>query len=80
MDNDEAGVVGSEKISHKLGINRTYMVKNLHPTLKDANDYLREEPEKMKELIDNAKNLPGENILTFMDLKETVKNRILRHE
>ena len=69
MDNDEAGLVGSEKISHKLGINRTYIVKSTHSTLKDANDYLREEPEKMKELIDNAKNIPGENILTFIDLK-----------
>lgn len=80
MDNDEAGRVGEEKISHKLGINRTHIVKNTNSLLKDANDYLREQPEKIKYLIDTAKNIPGENILTFMDLKDIVKNRILRHE
>ena len=59
MDNDEAGRVGEEKISHKLGINRTHIVKNPNSHLKDANDYLREQPEKIKQLIDTAKNIPG---------------------
>ena len=80
MDNDEAGKVGEEKISHKLGINRTYIVKNMNPDFKDANDFLLGDPEKITELVDNAKNLPGENILTFIDLKDLVKNRILKHE
>ena len=80
MDNDEAGKVGQEKISHKLGINRTYIVKNMNPELKDANDFLLSDPQKIVELVDNAKNIPGENILTFIDLKDLVKNRILKHE
>lgn len=30
MDNDQAGRINEDKIVHKLGISRTYVVRNLH--------------------------------------------------
>lgn len=80
MDNDQAGRLGSDKISYKLGHSRTYIVRNDNPKLKDANDFLRHNPNKMKQLIENSKNLSMQNILRFTDIRESVKNRIFRYE
>lgn len=44
MDNDDAGKLGSQKISHKLGQARTYIVENNDSKLKDANDFLLHSP------------------------------------
>ena len=48
MDNDEAGKLGAEKISSKIGVKRVHIVKHNFGNLKDANDFLRECPEKIK--------------------------------
>lgn len=44
MDNDEAGRLGADKISYKLGSKRTYIVKHEMKNLKDANDFLKSCP------------------------------------
>jgi twinkle protein len=44
MDNDEAGKLGAEKISYKLGEKRTHIVKHDEANLKDANDFLKSAP------------------------------------
>jgi twinkle protein len=59
MDNDEAGKVGEEKIAYKLGLDRTFLVKNSDSDYKDANDFLLNEPSRIKEMIDKAKSIPG---------------------
>lgn len=44
MDNDEAGKLGQDKISYKLGNSRTYILKHDCNDLKDANDFLKNAP------------------------------------
>lgn len=44
MDNDQAGKLGQDKISYKLGQSRTYIIKHDHKDLKDANDFLKHAP------------------------------------
>lgn len=41
MDNDEAGLLNTQKIADKLGLKRTYIVKNTMKKMKDANDFLK---------------------------------------
>lgn len=40
MDNDEAGMLNTSKIAEKLGLKRTYIIKNTISGMKDANDFL----------------------------------------
>ncbi len=80
FDNDVAGHIAEDKISTKLGTSRTYVVRNDYPDLKDANDFLIHAPQKMKQIIEQSKTKPSENILDFEDMREAVKNRIFRHE
>lgn len=59
MDNDEAGRMGQDKIGHKLGSKRTFIIKHDKENLKDANDFLRKSPNSMKDLISKSKNKAG---------------------
>ena len=65
MDNDEAGLMNVDKIAHKLGVSRTYVVMNCSKEFKDANDFLQKKPEMIKELINKARTVPDQNILQF---------------
>lgn len=76
MDNDDAGILNTSKMVDKLGINRTHIVKHNIDKMKDANDFLLSCPEKIAELIKNAKTLPDGCLLSFSALRNSIYAKI----
>lgn len=77
MDNDDAGIAGSQKFAMKLGIKRCYLVNPPLPIPgdctnlkfpKDANDALRDGSD-MISLLQRAYLTRHDKILTFSDLR-----------
>jgi len=68
LDNDSGGQNGAEKMSKKLGIKRTRLVKS---EFKDANDALRAGAD-IKALVDEADTIPHEQIVEFSELRNSV--------
>ena len=65
MDNDEIGQMNAPKIASKLGIKRCFIVENSNKKMKDVNDVLRQDKSLMKTLLQKAKTIPGQSILSF---------------
>jgi len=90
MDFDDVGQFNVEHFAEKVGLSRTYIVKELPAeilntymtdaspdiSIKDANDALRISPELVKEYIKNATAVPQSNILKFSQLRERVRDRV----
>ena len=88
MDNDAPGQEGAELFAKKVGIERCFLVR---PTTqntglpheqdlpKDANDALRQDLD-MNTILDDAKVVPHEQILTFQDLRSDVLHEIMYPE
>jgi twinkle protein len=95
MDNDAAGQEGAESFAHKLGIDRTYIVRptvgnthRLDPTAavdepivlpKDANEALLKGLD-MDGIIKTSKVIAHESIMMFENLREDVLHEILYPE
>ena len=80
MDNDEAGKLNTSKIAEKLGLKRTFIVKNTISNMKDANDFLLKSPSMINELVYQAKTIPESNIVTFSNLRDVVKSKFVNAE
>ena len=90
MDFDDVGQFNVEHFAEKIGLSRTYIVKELSNDLlsvncketspdikiKDANDALRINPELVKVYLKHATAVPQSNILQFDELRERVKDRV----
>lgn len=80
MDNDEAGILNTSKIAVKLGLNRTHIVTHSFPKLKDANDFLKNDPARIIELISKAKTIPDGSLLSFNALRDSIFAKISKTE
>ena len=69
MDNDEAGLINTSRIAEKLGLKRTCIVKHTVPKMKDANDFLKNNPALISELLVKARTIPDSNLVTFTNLR-----------
>ena len=90
MDFDDVGQFNVDHFADKIGLSRTYIVKELGGDIignyisegmadlkiKDANDALRINPELIKVYLNNAAAIPQNNILQFNVLRERVKDRV----
>ena len=76
MDNDGPGQEGAENFAKKIGQNRCYLVKPDSVTPKDANDALRMRLD-LDEMLDNARRVPHDRILTFEELRSQVMHEIM---
>ena len=90
MDFDDVGQFNVEHFAEKLGLSRTYIVKELSSEIispflneksldlkiKDANDALRISSELVKVFLKNAFALPQNNIMQFNELRDRVKDRV----
>ena len=76
MDNDGPGQEGAEKFANKIGLKRCFIVK---PTVadapKDANEALLRKMD-LDKMLQEAKILQHEFIVTFDDLRDQVLNEI----
>jgi twinkle protein len=81
MDDDLAGREAAQKFSKKLGTKRCLVVKpEAGKGPKDANEALLKcTPEEIKALITSAQPIGQDNVVTFRDLRESVYQKILRH-
>lgn len=82
MDADQAGKIASENFSKKLGQHKTFVVntRKIDPKgPKDANDALKE-GKNLREYIDQAKPLSGENILKLSDIKLDVLQYLTQYD
>ena len=80
MDNDEAGVLNTQKIAEKLGLYRTFIVKNTTKEMKDANDFLRHDKAMISELIYKAKTIPDSHLISFERIRSSIKSRMTNVE
>ena len=79
MDNDGPGQEGAEKFSKKIGQNRCLLVKpdgGGEATPKDANEALLMGLD-LNEMLDNARLVPHERIMTFEELRSQVLHEIM---
>ena len=80
MDNDTPGQEGAEKFAKKIGWNRCFLVKSSPSAgceaAKDANDALLKGMDLMK-LLQNARPIPHDRILTFQDLRNEVLDELI---
>lgn len=51
MDNDESGKINTPKIAERIGLKRTYIVKHDFKDMKDANDFLLNNPSQIEKLL-----------------------------
>lgn len=73
VDQDEAGQGLKKELIRRLGAERCYIVD--FDTEKDANDYLGKfGKEKLSKVLENAKQCPLENVITYKDIKEKLHN------
>jgi len=86
MDNDAPGQEGAEKFAKKIGVGRTFLVRPTQQNCdlaeilpKDANDALLSGHD-MNRIIDDAKLMPHESVLTFSDFEAEVMHEILYPE
>ncbi len=82
MDADQAGKIASENFSKKLGEHKTLIVntRRFDPNgPKDANDALKAS-KNLKEYIDQAKPLSGDNIIKLSDIKLDVLQYLTQYE
>lgn len=78
MDDDMAGQEGAAKFARKLGVQRCFLVHSRQGDPdgpKDANDALRQGKD-IASIIASAKRLPHEEIVTFIDLRNTVHREL----
>lgn len=90
MDFDDVGQFNVDHFAEKIGLSKTYIVKELNVDalspyitdesveikIKDANDVLRINPELIKVYLQKAVAIPQSNILRFSELRERVKDRV----
>lgn len=90
MDFDDIGQFNVDQFAEKIGLSRTFIVKELEENLlepfyekndlkikvKDANDALRIDPELIKLYLQNAKAIPQSQIVKFNDIRNKVKDRV----
>lgn len=62
----------------KLGVNRTAVVKHNIPKLKDANDFLMNDPDRISELIKTARTIPDSSLLSFHTLRSKIYDKITK--
>lgn len=82
MDADQAGKIASDNFSKKLGLNKTLIVntRRFDPKgPKDANDALKE-GKNLRDYIDQAKPLSGDNILKVSDIKSEILQFLSQYE
>ena len=84
LDDDLAGREAAVKFAKKLGVKRSLIVttkceKGEGP--KDANEALKTlTKEEIEKFFEKASPIVEENITTFKDLRESVYNKILKHQ
>jgi twinkle protein len=79
MDNDAPGQEGAEKFAKKIGQNRCLIVRpdtQGEEAPKDANEALLRGVD-MQQMLDNAKVVPHEMVLSFEDLRSNVLHEIV---
>jgi twinkle protein len=83
MDNDAPGQEGAEKFAKKIGQNRCLIVRpdmvggeEACSSPKDANEALLKGVD-MQQMLDNAKVVPHEMVLSFEDLRTSVLHEIV---
>jgi twinkle protein len=87
MDDDLPGQQGAELFAKKLGVARCFIVhSNIgnvtlnDKQLKDANEVLLYGNIDMKELLDQAKPLQHDQIMTYSDLKDEIFRELYFHD
>lgn len=48
--------------------------------MKDANDFLKENPSMISELINKATTIPDSNIINFTRLRDSIRSKLLNEE
>jgi len=75
-DNDEAGKKGGQELIRRIGSEKCLVVD--FKDCKDANEYLlKYGKEELVKTLDEAKPVPLENVLTYKDVKEDLRNYYL---
>mmetsp|Transcript_19306 Transcript_19306/g.35559 ORF Transcript_19306/g.35559 Transcript_19306/m.35559 type:complete len:628 (+) Transcript_19306:3543-5426(+) len=81
LDNDLAGQEAAQKFAKKLGSKRCLIVRPPDASgPKDANEaLLKSTTEEVKQMIVRAQPIGQDNVVTFRELRESVYQKILKH-